>query len=117
MSRSTQAVRYPVQATLTPIRLRVAEAERVLRGGWQEPDYDERPWAVLGSCHVTFHFGRFVTSKTITGRVQFLQHEERPTDAEIAAAEAKVIDQIVDRLDAHGLDGGLLPVERTDGEP
>jgi len=115
VSGATQAVRFPVQATMTPISWWVAEADKVLRGGWQEPDYDERPWAVLASCRVTFRFGRFVVGKTITGRVQFLEHDERPSDDEIAAARSDVLRQIIARLDDHGLDGTVLEiVERTD---
>ena len=106
-----QTVARPIEASITPIRIAFYPEEEVLRGGWQEPDYNYRPPAVFGWCRVTFHFGRFVCSKNISGRFIFNGHyhdDFEPTAGELAIAAAEVDRQIVERLAEHGLNASAV---------
>ncbi len=89
-----------VTAGCPPIYWRLVAEEQVLTGGYIEPEYSFRPWAVLASCNVTFHFGRFVRSKLMTGRVAF---DDEPSEAEVAGAVDVACREVLGRMAAHGI--------------
>jgi len=96
----TYDVDVPVQAAVGPILGFVAPAEEVLIGGWTEPDYEHRPWAVLARCTATFHFGRRVRSKTLKARRRF---DDEPSVRQVMAAYRECVAEITGLLSEHGI--------------
>lgn len=107
-----------VQVTLEAERVERFEAEMVLRGGWQEPDYDKQPNAVRVSRRIVVRFGigplsrRPRMSKVLSGWGRMAADVTDPTEADWAAAEVVARRDLAALLDRHGFAPGK---EQTNG--
>lgn len=79
--------------TLEPEVVERHEAQMLLRGGWQEPDYDRRPNAVRVSRRLVLRFGsgpvsrRPRVTKMLTGWGRMADDVIEPTEADWQEAE------------------------------
>ena len=90
--------------TFGTFRARLYPPRTVEMGGWDEPDYDHRPWAWIGSTRLTFHCGRMRTSKIV--RAKATSPRDVVTGDDRAEMFERMEADMVRLIKAHGIEFG-----------